>query len=318
MLCGHAQGRLYVRVRVSLPAQPAGRQPVCRPGRDVPGADRCCDHGWHRAHFAADAVSDCRFRRRPADAAPAAVHARDGSISRSHRRAARVRAQSAQFEIGIALHSLRAVPPDALRAVLLSLPDSKTIHIHIAEQEREVAASQQHLGARPIEWLIENARVDRRWCLVHATHSTAAELKAVAATGAVVGLCPTTEANLGDGIFPLPAWLAAGGTFAIGSDSHICVSPIEELRWLEYQARLRDQQRNVLATQSEDRAARCCGSTHAPRARVRPRATSARSNRSPRRSSSCSISTRRCSPGATTDEMIDTFVFAGTATKCAT
>ncbi len=96
MLCGHAQGRLYGRVRVSLPAQPAGRQPLCGPGRDVPGADRCGGHGWNRAHFAADAVPDCRFRRRPADAAPAAVRARDGSVSRSHRRAvARPRAIAA-------------------------------------------------------------------------------------------------------------------------------------------------------------------------------------------------------------------------------
>jgi len=147
------------------------------------------------------------------------------------------RAQSPQIEIGVALHSLRAVPPDAMKTVLTSLPSTKSIHIHIAEQDREVAAAQQHLHARPIEWLLEHARVDRRWCLVHATHSTHAELKAVAATGAVVGLCPTTEANLGDGVFALPAWLAAGGTFAIGSDSHISLSPAEELRWLEYEAR---------------------------------------------------------------------------------
>ena len=93
--------------------------------------------------------------------------------------------------------------------MLTSLPSSKTIHIHIAEQEREVAAAQQHLDARPIEWLIEHARVDRRWCLVHATHATPAELKAVAATGAVIGLCPTTEANLGDGHFPAAG--VAGG-----------------------------------------------------------------------------------------------------------
>src|SRR4029453_615351 len=123
----------------------------------------------------------------------------------------RAHAQSPQVEIGVALHSLRAVPADALRTVLTSLPAIRTIHIHIAEQEREVAAAQQHLGVRPIEWLIEHARVDRRWCLVHATHSTHAELKAVAATGAVIALCPTTEANLGDGVFALSAWLPGGG-----------------------------------------------------------------------------------------------------------
>ena len=221
------------------------------------------------------------------------------------------RSQSTQVEIGIALHSLRAVPPDALRTVLTSLPDSKTIHIHIAEQEREVAAAQQHLGARPVEWLIEHARVDRRWCLVHATHSTPAELKAVAATGAVIGLCPTTEANLGDGIFPLPAWLAAGGTFAIGSDSHICVSPTEELRWLEYEARLATKQRNVLATQSE-------GSTgarlwqHACAAGTRATARKIGAIETGRRADIVVIDTNApLFAGRDDDKLIDTFVFAG-------
>jgi formimidoylglutamate deiminase len=154
--------------------------------------------------------------------------------------------RSAQFEFGIALHSLRAVPPESLRAVLDARRDTDVVHIHIAEQEREVAACQQHLGRRPIEWLVENVALDKRWCLIHATHATPEELQAVAATGAVVGLCPTTEANLGDGIFPMEALLAADGAFAIGSDSHILLSPIEELRWLEYQARLARRQRNVL------------------------------------------------------------------------
>lgn len=157
--------------------------------------------------------------------------------------------RSAQFEVGIALHSLRAVPPESLRAVLDARRDNDVIHIHIAEQEREVAACQQHFGRRPIEWLVENVSLDKRWCLVHATHATAEELQAVARTGAVIGLCPTTEANLGDGIFPMQALLGAGGAFAIGSDSHISLSPIEELRWLEYQARLLQRQRNVLNAQ---------------------------------------------------------------------
>jgi formimidoylglutamate deiminase len=154
--------------------------------------------------------------------------------------------RSAQFEVGIALHSLRAVPPESLQAVLGARRDNEVVHIHIAEQEREVAACQQHFGRRPIEWLAENAPLDKRWCLIHATHATEAELQAVAASGAVVGLCPTTEANLGDGVFPMETLLAAGGAFAIGSDSHISLSPIEELRWLEYQARLLRRQRNVL------------------------------------------------------------------------
>lgn len=154
--------------------------------------------------------------------------------------------RSAQLEVGLALHSLRAVPPEALRTVLDAQRDYATIHIHIAEQEREVLACQQQFGQRPIEWLLEHAGPDPRWCLVHATHATAAELAGVAAAGAVVALCPTTEANLGDGSFPMETLLAAGGDFAIGSDSHISLSPIEELRWLEYQARLARRQRNVL------------------------------------------------------------------------
>ena len=155
--------------------------------------------------------------------------------------------QSAQLEIGIALHSLRAVPPESLQAVLNARRAGEVVHIHIAEQEREVAACQQHFGRRPIEWLVENVALDPRWCLIHATHATVEELQSAAATGAVIGLCPTTEANLGDGIFPMEGLLAAGGAFAIGSDSHISLSPIEELRWLEYQARLSRRQRNVLS-----------------------------------------------------------------------
>lgn len=161
----------------------------------------------------------------------------------------RERERSAQFEIGIALHSLRAVPPAALQAVLAARRDSDVVHIHIAEQEREVAACQQHFGRRPLEWLAENVSLDERWCLVHATHATAEELQVVASSGAVIGLCPTTEANLGDGVFPLESLLAAGGAFAIGSDSHVSLSPIEELRWLEYQARLSRRQRNVLSAE---------------------------------------------------------------------
>ena len=154
--------------------------------------------------------------------------------------------RSAQLEVGLAFHSLRAVPPESLKTVLDAQRDYATLHIHIAEQEREVLACQQQFGQRPIEWLLEHARPDRRWCLVHATHATTAELQGIAAAGAVVGLCPTTEANLGDGIFPTETFLAAGGDFAIGSDSHISLSPIEELRWLEYQSRLLRRQRNVL------------------------------------------------------------------------
>ena len=224
-------------------------------------------------------------------------------------------AHSPQVAIGIALHSLRAVPPDALRTVLTSRPDIKSIHIHVAEQEREVTAAQQHLRARPIEWLLEHARVDRRWCLVHATHATHAELKGVAATGAVIGLCPTTEANLGDGVFPLPAWLAAGGTFAIGSDSHISLSPIEELRWAEYEARLVTRHRNVLPTQSDTSTGAMLW-RHACSAGTRATARNIGAIETGRRADIVVIDTN--SPlfaCRDEDQLIDTFVFSGTGNE---
>ena len=158
--------------------------------------------------------------------------------------------RGAQLEIGVALHSLRAVPPQALAEVLELSRDSKAIHIHIAEQAGEVEAALRSLQRRPIEWLLDNARIDDRWCLVHATHVSAEELKGLSTTDAVIGLCPTTEGNLGDGLFPLAEWLGMRGAFAIGSDSHISLAPGEELRWLEYQARIARQKRNVLANEA--------------------------------------------------------------------
>ncbi len=157
--------------------------------------------------------------------------------------------EHARLRVGIALHSLRAVPPQAMAAVLSSAPASdRPIHIHIAEQLPEVQDCLALRGARPVEWLLDNAAVDERWCLVHATHMTSAETRAVAASGATVALCPTTEANLGDGLFPLREYLAADGAWGIGSDSHISVSPVEELRWLEYGQRLASHHRNVAAS----------------------------------------------------------------------
>ena len=142
---------------------------------------------------------------------------------------------------GAALHSLRAVLPedmaDALAAYDAICPEGP-VHIHIAEQEREVAECLAWSGRRPVEWLLDGAPVDRRWTLVHATHMTADESRRAAATGAVAGLCPTTEANLGDGVFALPAWLAEAGVFGVGSDSNVSLDPREELRWLEYAQRL--------------------------------------------------------------------------------
>jgi formimidoylglutamate deiminase len=122
------------------------------------------------------------------------------------------------------------------------------IHIHVAEQIGEVQVCLAVRNARPIECLLDHAPFDSRWTLVHATHIDDRELRRLAATGAVVGLCPTTEANLGDGLFPLRNWLDAGGDIGIGSDSHISVSPIEEMRWLEYGQRLLTRHRNVSAT----------------------------------------------------------------------
>jgi formimidoylglutamate deiminase len=148
--------------------------------------------------------------------------------------------------IGIAPHSLRAVTPDQL-ASLLPLCLEGPIHIHAAEQVKEVAASVAFSGARPVEWLLDNAEVDRRWCIVHATHLSNAECDAMAASGAVAGLCPVTEANLGDGIFPAARYLAAQGAIGIGTDSNILIDAPAELRAAEYAQRLQHRSRNLLA-----------------------------------------------------------------------
>ena len=162
------------------------------------------------------------------------------------------RHESDMVRVGIALHSLRAVPAGAMSEVLAAVRgQSLPIHIHIAEQLLEVEECVAARGARPVEWLFDNAPVDKRWTLVHATHVNTAEVQAICASGAVVALCPTTEANLGDGLFPLPEFLSADGRFGIGSDSNVSVSPVEELRWLEYGQRLLSHRRNVAALPSE-------------------------------------------------------------------
>jgi formimidoylglutamate deiminase len=147
---------------------------------------------------------------------------------------------------GVAPHSLRAVTPDEL-AWLVELSRGGVIHIHIAEQTREVDDCIAWSGRRPVQWLLEHAALDERWCLVHATHINEAEIQAIAASGAVVGLCPITEANLGDGIFPARLFLAQGGRIGIGSDSNVLLDAAEELRTLEYSQRLANRARNVLA-----------------------------------------------------------------------
>ena len=152
------------------------------------------------------------------------------------------------LRIGCAFHSLRAVPPEAMRAVLAALPPDARLHIHVSEQLAEVRECVEARGARPVQWLLDNTDLDPRWTLVHATHLDDAEVRGIARSGAPVALCPTTEANLGDGLFPLRTYLAAGGRWGIGSDSHVSVSPVEELRWLEYGQRLFQQRRNVAAS----------------------------------------------------------------------
>ncbi|NSY38720.1 formimidoylglutamate deiminase [Leisingera sp. ANG59] len=147
--------------------------------------------------------------------------------------------------VGIAPHSLRATCPEDL-AEVLRIQDRLPVHIHIAEQPKEVADISDWLGARPVEWLLDNTPVDGNWCLIHATHMTGSETIGMARSGAVAGLCPVTEANLGDGPFNGVEYLAHDGAFGVGSDSNVRISLPEELRTLEYSQRLRDLARNVL------------------------------------------------------------------------
>jgi formiminoglutamate deiminase len=154
----------------------------------------------------------------------------------------------ADARLGLALHSLRAVAP----VELAKLADEarqreRPIHIHAAEQQKEVEECLAWSGKRPVEWLLENATIDARWCLVHATHMTEAETAGLARSGAIAGLCPITESNLGDGIFPATRFMAAGGRLGVGSDSNVRISLASELRTLEYSQRLRDMRRNCLA-----------------------------------------------------------------------
>lgn len=147
---------------------------------------------------------------------------------------------------GVAPHSLRAVTSEELSAVIAMAGD-RPVHIHIAEQVKEVEDSVAWSGRRPVEWLLDNQNVDSRWCFIHATHMTGAETTAMAKAGAIAGLCPVTEANLGDGIFAGQDFLAAGGRFGVGSDSNVLIGLPDELRQYEYSQRLAQRARNVLA-----------------------------------------------------------------------
>ncbi len=150
-------------------------------------------------------------------------------------------------ELGLAPHSLRAVTPEEL-SLAIELAGDRPIHIHVAEQVKEVEDCLSWSGARPVQWLLDHAPVDERWCLIHATHMTEDETRLAARSGAIAGLCPITEANLGDGTFSAPLFLSEGGRYGIGSDSNILISISEELRQLEYSERLALRARNVIAT----------------------------------------------------------------------
>ena len=170
-----------------------------------------------------------------------------GRLMESSRRAA---GGCEGIKFGIAAHSLRAVAPDELAAIV-PLAAGGPVHIHAAEQVKEVEDCLAWSGSRPVEWLLDHAAVNRRWCLIHATHMTDEEARALAATGAVAGLCPVTEANLGDGIFNATPFFGAGGRFGIGSDSNVLIGASDELRQLEYAQRLTRRARNVLATSGQ-------------------------------------------------------------------
>ena len=167
---------------------------------------------------------------------------------------AQVRQDRGIRRTGVAFHSLRAVPLDNLRAAaraLRSIDAAMPLHIHVAEQLLEVDACRKETGKRPIELLLDTALLNEHWCLIHATHATPQELEGVAASGATVCVSISTEANLGDGCFDTRRFMALGGRLCVGSDSQSTVDPSEELRWLEYQQRLRETRRGVLAADDE-------------------------------------------------------------------
>jgi formimidoylglutamate deiminase len=192
---------------------------------------------YERAGFAEPAL---RHDQRRFRSTPQSVHALQAAI-----RAARRPLVNA----GVAIHSLRAASAASIGQLLEYVgSDDMPIHIHVAEQVREVEECVEAMGARTIEWLCRELEVNSRWQLVHATHATAPEIDAVAASGAGIVLCPTTEANLGDGIADLQRWLDGGVPIALGSDSQVSRRWVEEMRWLEYGQRLLHRRRNVSAT----------------------------------------------------------------------
>ncbi len=176
-----------------------------------------------------------RFLSRDVDAYFQLLSATGRAISRYER-----------CRLGVGIHSLRAATPEDIRAVFESADKDAPFHMHIAEQQKEVDSCLVYLKARPVQWLLDNAPIDGRCHLVHATHLTGGEVEGIAASGASVVLCPSTEGNLGDGFFPLRDLMQAGGFWSIGTDSNVGLSPMEELRWLDYGLRLGLQKRNSL------------------------------------------------------------------------
>lgn len=171
------------------------------------------------------------------------------AVLRMAEAARRAAGDDADVRVGVAPHSLRAADPASIAALLAgadAIDASAPIHVHAAEQTKEVDDCLAATGQRPVEWLLSNFPIDARWCFIHATHMNARETLALARSGAVAGLCPSTEANLGDGLFPMLDFRAAGGAYGIGGDSHVSRDPAEELRWLEYGQRLSLQRRNLI------------------------------------------------------------------------
>ncbi len=157
--------------------------------------------------------------------------------------------------IGIGIHSMRGVEPTDIIDIAKSGPRDVPFHIHVAEQLKEIEESIAYLGKRPVEWLLQNLNINERYHLVHATHLTALEIQGIAESKASVVLCPSTEGNLGDGIFPLAKFQESGGKWSIGTDSHIGINPMEELRLLDYGQRLTSHKRNTFYSKKENNSA---------------------------------------------------------------
>ena len=212
--------------------------------------------------------------------------------------------------LGVAPHSLRAVTPEEMGHVVRLAAPGAPVHIHAAEQTREVDDCFAWSQLRPVEWLLSHASVDARWCIVHATHMTEKEVAGLAASGAVAGLAPTTEADLGDGTFPGHAYLAAGGRFGIGSDSNTIVDPFAELRQLEWSQRMRARRRNVLGA-AGDRTigATLWASAARRRSAGRGAAGRLRSRRAVAPTSSCCNMADPALSGQAADDVLDAAIF---------